>query len=355
MVKKDCYGCDFVVQLSKERSGKPIKILQITDPQIIDASQSREPLAPERMVAYAPDMFDAQCGNHIRSLIAQTTPDFIFITGDIVYGRFDDNGTCIKWISDLMDSFEIPWAPVFGNHDNESKMGVDYQCSVFENSKYCLFKRGNVTGNGNYSVGIEAEGKLIRVIHMLDSNGCNHSDDPSVTHKPGIYPDQLELINETTRKIKAETGDKVSAFMAFHIPHAIFVEAEKAKGYVTPERYNYIIGVDAEAKDGDFGFKLDSADTFATKGNFLEFAKNNNIDGIFIGHHHNTATTIHYEGIALVYGLKTGQYDSYIPGNIGGTLITLYRDDFSVLNVSSLCKYGPVPHGLQRYQDFFVK
>ena len=96
--------------------------------------------------------------------------------------------------------------------------------------------------------------------YMTDSNGCSDCSDPEVIGAQGIYPDQLELIEETTRKIKAEIGDKVPAFMAFHIPHAIFVEAEKAKGYVTPDRYNYIIGVDVEAKDGDYGFKLDSAD-----------------------------------------------------------------------------------------------
>ena len=355
MIEKNSLGCDFLLRFDISRKGKPIKLLQLTDPQIIDSSQAREPMIPDRAKAFGPDMFDAQCGNHIRSLIAQSRPDFIFITGDIIYGKYDDNGNCLQWITNLMDSFEIPWAPVFGNHDNESKIGVDRQCKIFESAKYCLFKRGSVSGNGNYSVGIAKGTKLVRVIHLLDSNGCTHSDEPSVIKKPGIYRDQLELINETTRKIKAECGCDIPAFMAFHIPHAIFVEAEKAKGYVTPERYNYIIGVDVEAKDGDFGFKLDSADTFATEGNFLEFAKNNNIDGIFIGHHHNTATTINYQGITLVYGLKTGQYDSYIPGNIGGTLITLCDKEFTVLNISSLCKYGPVPHGLQRYNGFFVE
>ena len=56
----------------------------------------------------------------------------------------------------------------------------------------------------------------------------------------------------------------------------------------------------------------------------------NNIDGVFIGHHHNTSTIIHYEGMALVYGLKTGQYDYHSIGQLGGTLVTLEGEEFSV-------------------------
>lgn len=355
VVLKDSLGCDFVVNLPESKGRKPIKILQITDPQIIDSSQMRtkDRLTQSEVLAWAPENFDVQCGNHIRSLICQTKPDLIFITGDIVYGEFDDNGTALEWFTNLMDSFEIPWAPVFGNHDNESAMGVDYQCRLFENARHCLFKRGNVSGNGNYSVGISVGGELVRVIHMIDSNGCYHSDDPAIIKLRGVYEDQYELVAETTKNIRNANKKEVPAFMAFHCPHAVFVEAEKEKGYVNEDRYNYIIGVDAKAKDDDYGFKLDSADAFPGRVDFLKFAEENNIDGVFIGHHHNTATTISYHGIKLVYGLKTGQYDSYIPGNIGGTLILQFEDEVLVYGVSSMCRYGPVPEEQLRYKGFF--
>ncbi len=355
LISEKCFGCDFVVRLPAERMGDPVSILQIVDPQIIDSSQIRTPdaLSEEEIRAWGPESFDCQCGNHIRSLIEATKPDLIFITGDVVYGRFDDNGTALKKLCDFLDSFCIPWAPVFGNHDNESRMGVDYQCALFENSRYCLFERGSVTGNGNYTVGIAIGNELIRVLHLLDSNGCRHSEDPSVRKEVGICPDQLALVEETTAKIRSATGRTVPAFMAFHIPHAIFHEAELAKGYVTPERFYYVLGVDAEAKNGDFGFKMDSCDCFRTSLDIAEFAKQNNVEAIFIGHHHNTATVIRYRGLTLVFGLKTGQYDSYIPGNIGGTLITLRGSEYTVTNVSSCCPYGPVPRGEARYKGFF--
>ena len=354
-ILKKTMGCDFVVELPEYRKGKPISILQITDPQIIDSSQRHSTctFSEHRVKAWAPENFDRQCGNHIRSLIEQTKPDLIFITGDIVYGRYDDNGTALKWITELMDSFSVPWAPVFGNHDNEAAIGVDYQCGLFENAEYCLFERGGVTGNGNYTVGVAVGEELVRVIHMLDSNGATDSTDPSVMKKKGIYNDQFALIERNTEAIRAAVGKDIPAFMAFHIPHAIFHEAEIAKGYVTPERFYYVIGVDTEAKDGDFGFKQDSCDAFDTEVDIAEFSKRNSIDAIFIGHHHNTATVINYRGLKLVFGLKTGQYDSYVPGNIGGTHITLLSDEYLVSMVSSLCPYGPVPSDEMRYKGFF--
>ena len=124
-------GCDFVVSLSEDRINTKIKILQLTDMQVIDSSQRRTPdrIRADEIAAWDPKNFDAQCGNHIRSLIAQTKPDLIIMTGDIVYGSFDDNGTTLDWFCNLMDSFKIPWAPTFGNHDNESRKGVDWQCA----------------------------------------------------------------------------------------------------------------------------------------------------------------------------------------------------------------------------------
>ena len=353
----DTYGCDFVVKLPSERRGGTVKILQLTDPQIIDLSQVRDvsklPFSGDRFKTWSSDKFDCQCGNHIRSLMTQVKPDLVFMTGDLVYGRYDDNGTALKWLCELMDSFCVPWAPVFGNHDNEAEIGVDAQCQMFLDSKYCLFKRGRVTGNGNYSVGIAVGDELIRVIHMLDSNGCRHSKDRSVTKEVGLFDDQIALVENTAEAIREKTGANVPAFLAFHVPHEIFHEAEVVKGYVNETRKYYIIGVDVEAQDGDFGFKLDGCDTFSTTVDMAEFCHKIGVDGIFIGHHHNTATVINYKGIRLVFGLKTGQYDSYIPGNIGGTLITLYGGEYEVSNISSCCPYGPVPRGELRYKGFF--
>ena len=108
------FGCDFVVKLPENRQSEKIKLLQLTDMQIIDAEQRRTPdrLREDEIVAWSPDRFDGNFGNHVKSLIAQSKPDLIFITGDMVYGSFDNSGRMFERFCNFMDSFCIPWACV---------------------------------------------------------------------------------------------------------------------------------------------------------------------------------------------------------------------------------------------------
>lgn len=350
-------GCDFVVQLGENRRGTPIKLLQITDIQFIDATQKRTPdrLRHDEDVAWHPDNFMAQGGNHIASLIAQTKPDLIFITGDIVYGSFDDTGSTLAWFCSFMDSFGIPWAPTFGNHDNESAKGVAWQCAQFEKSRHCVFKRGTVSGNSNYTVGIATGDTIVRVLHMVDSNGCRAAHQPEVIPERGIYPDQLTQIDTNTKAIREAQGKPIPAFMAFHIPTDSFRLAEDAKGYTSPESPFYTIGVDVPQKDGDFGFRQENFIPIKTECDFMDFLHTQHIDGVFVGHHHRICTSIRYQSVRFTFGLKTGQYDYHLPGSLGGTLITLADDDFTVAHVPALVPYAPMPGGAAFFSGFFAE
>lgn len=356
--ERPCFdGCDFVVQLPPERKGTKIRLLQLTDMQIIDSTQRRTPdrLRIDEINAWLPRNFDIQCGNHIRSLVTQIQPDLIFITGDLVYGSFDDQGSTFQWFCRLMDSFQIPWAPVFGNHDNESLMGVDWQCAQLEQCEYCLFQRGNVSGNGNYSVGIAVEDQLIRVIHMLDSNGCSGGIDSAIVKTKGMLPDQLALVKDNTARIRKAQGREVPGFMAFHIPVDCFVEAETEKGYRTEEKPLYILGVDVPARDGDFGFKLRNYAYAKTGEDFIGFLQEQNIQGVFVGHIHTVSTCITYREIRWVFGLKTGQYDYHVPGQVGGTMVCLEQDDFSVTYVPSGVPYAQLAGNCDTFAEVFAE
>ncbi len=328
-------GCDFIVSLDESRKNTKIKLLQITDMQFIDAEQRRYPdrLCEKEIEIWQPENLDKLCGDHIRRLVSLTSPDLIFLTGDLVYGSFDDNGTVFEYFCDLMDSFEIPWAPVFGNHDNESKRGVRWQCEQFEKSKYCLFKRGEVSGNGNYSVGIAVGEELVRVLHMADTNGCSDCEHQDVIKESGIYPDQIELIKKKTELVEKASGKKIPAFIAFHIPTNEFKEAERAKGYINETREVYTIGKDVVACDGDFGAKHTDFRTTKVETPLLGFLKECNIEAVFCGHWHRINTVIGYEGIKWVFGMKTGKYDSHTSDEIGGTLVSLDGAGFEIKHI----------------------
>ena len=340
-ILKDHLGCDFVLELGEARKNTKIKLLQLTDMQFIDGNQRRtdDRISPREVEAWQPENFDAFCGDHIRSVMTQTHPDLIFLTGDLVYGEFDDNGSMFDRFCTFMDSFEIPWAPVFGNHDNESAMGVDWQCERLLASKHCVFARGNVSGNCNYTLGIAAGDELLRVMYLLDSNGCRRSDDPKVMKEKRLYRDQLTWLAERAEVIKAP------GFCCFHIPTKDFQNAMLSRGYGETPHDLFSIGVSVPAKDDDFGCQLQPLRTMAISDlELVPLFHKAGVDGVFIGHYHSVNTCIRYEGIRWTFGLKTGQYDHHEPGQIGGTLVTLEHGSFDVAHVTALVPCAPVPY-----------
>lgn len=116
---------DFTVEV---KSGKDIKVLQLTDPQIIESEQNPSQLTEEKQERWSKKNKEDMYKKYFRQVIDESKPDLILVTGDLVYGKFDDNGEAFTDFVNFMEEFGIPWAPVFGNHENESKKGVDWQC-----------------------------------------------------------------------------------------------------------------------------------------------------------------------------------------------------------------------------------
>ncbi len=328
---------DFAVDIPA--GDRPIRILQLTDMQIIDASQQRTPdRLNEREIRYwQPRYMHDQCLQSIRILAEDTEPDLIFITGDVVYGEFDDAGSTLDIFCDFMDSLRIPWAPVYGNHDNESARGVDWQNRRLETARHCLFKTGRVTGNGNYSVLILSDGQPVRVLYMLDSGGCGGARDASARRGAGLAPDQLALVSDTARALKAACdGLPIPGFLCYHIPSSDFPAAAEAAGYEPCERYT--IGETFPAHEGDLGSRRGERHScFTAPQGFREILHDASVDGVFVGHNHAINTSVFHDGIRWTYGLKTGQYDYFSYGHTGGTLVTLtlQGDGFRIHHVRS--------------------
>lgn len=317
-----------------ETKSTKIKILQLTDTQVIDSSQCRFDgrLGKSEYDMWRPEFVEKRCYSYIREAIMKTNPDLIIMTGDLVYGEFDDSGKQFLEFVSFMESFGILWAPVFGNHDNEAKTGVEYQCNVLENAENCLFMRGNTDGNGNYTVTLLCKGVPFRTLIMLDSHGCNNI-------APGIYDSQTEFCVRACNEIKEKYGCLPPLFAGFHIATSNYVDASIEAGYEKAgEDGLYGIGSDVPAKSGDFGHKYQRFLKINKDTSFFDFFTKNGGDGIFCGHWHKINTSILYRGVRLTFGLKTGIYDSYNKNDVGGTLISLNgsgRGEFSVRHIYS--------------------
>ena len=314
---------DFVVEVESGRS--PV-ILQITDPQIIDSTQVREGVSysQQKIDFWQPARMNQLLFNDLRSLIEDVQPDLILATGDLVYGGYDDAGTSFTRFADFMDGFDIPWAPVFGNHDNESKMGVDWQCDYFENScENCLFKQRTLTGNGNYSIGIVQGGELKRVIFMLDSNGCAVMSDESFANghskkSGGFGEDQIAWYTRAAEKINTDFPGMRYTF-AFHIQPAAFIDAlYNTYGFVNggevDDNKNLVepLNIDEreDKKPTDFGYIGRSLKTpWDEDRSVFNGMKAIGADSILVGHEHCNSASVVDDGVRFQYGQKIGEYD----------------------------------------------
>lgn len=331
---------DFTVDVEK---GRNIRVLQLSDPQLMDKENAEE-----------------RCYKYIRQVVDRYDPDLIIVTGDLVYGRFDPDGSIFENYITFMESLKTPWAPVFGNHDNESEMGVDWQCQQLEKAKYCLFEQRKLTGNGNYSVGIMQGGKLQRAFFMLDSNGCSSPSLESYKNEHlrtsgGIFEDQIEWYKKEIKEITKKSPDTEISF-AFHIqPNGFRFAVYKYEEDMVDKKINLDTHEAAKAA-GDFGYvganmkgDWDQRDEV-----WKEMCQLG--DSIFVGHEHLNSCSVVYKGVRMQYGQKSSTYDRYnklIDGQIvgdyshdgepilGGTKITIDYKTGKIGGDSGLILYDP--------------
>lgn len=335
---------DFRLDFNLDRD---IRILQITDMQPVDPSQQRYDgrldYYPFNTVFTDEMKWNAEF-YYIDKAIKDNKPDLILVTGDIVYGEFDDNGSNLKEICKFMDSYKIPWAPIFGNHDNECKLGVTWQCEQFIKSEYCLFRRNECTGNGNYNIGIFNKGELFRVIYMMDSNGvwCGkvytylddyppYNENERIERNSGLFNDQREYLYSTAKAIDKINKKSVKKTLCTHIPPDFVNKYAYMKGYQsTSDGWNkdyFDLGGTSLVGNKDFGEKQEVLGGFPS-GDLYDRLKELSFDTLLVGHFHINTLSIDCDGIRVSYGIKTSTYDYH--NKVGSLLFSISKDSYKI-------------------------
>ena len=105
----------------------------------------------------------------VTQLIERAHPDLITISGDLAWANHDH---AYEMLANFLESFNIPWAPVWGNHDNQGGAeAVDRIATKYLTYKNCLYEKGNPAfGNGNYVIVIEEDGTPVEAVLMIDSH-----------------------------------------------------------------------------------------------------------------------------------------------------------------------------------------
>lgn len=348
-----CENYDYVICLEKDKD-KDFKILNFADVQLT----SDQVVYENGIATYAYEL--------MRTLIEEVEPDLITLSGDQSYGE----PNAINAIASVINKYNIPWAPVFGNHDNDCfEISREAQIDIYASYSNCLIKYGptqiafseNSTPRPcNYFINIverdNSSFHVVRSIFMLNSGDLTEPFDIEGeklnTHfYENLTDKQIEFYKwgiECSKKYN--NGEYVKSTIIQHIPLTAYAFAF-AEAFITDYsayEYNKIHNVAAgylvrDTYDGSC-WKDGYKDSFGVchevicsapldDGIFEKLIKYGSLDSMIVGHDHKNNFSINYKGVRLSYGVKTGWGSYYESQSIGGTVLTVSGNTITVSHI----------------------
>ena len=277
------------------------------------------------IVAWAPgnQEYETVVGT-IRELVQRTKPDLITISGDLSWGMAVESYVAV---ADLMDSFGIPWAPVWGNHDHEKEAVNQGAVEEFAKRPLCLFEAGEPElGCGNYTLVIREEGRTVAALLMADTHKNAMTIDENgneISTWGRLYPNQLDWIRQQCKELRTDTA------LIQHIPIYGYDEAAQAAYRSDVDRKSITVEESYSSAcwnpgyEDSIGVQHEGICSFPEDEGALEVCLEAGIKAIIVGHDHNNNYIIRHKGIRFVFSLKTGPACYWQPELSGGTVIKI--------------------------------
>ena len=306
--------------MMKQR-GKDFKILNLTDPQLSNEEWA-EGHTHRAIFEYT-----------LTELVKRVQPDLITVSGGISWAGQDH---AYDMFAAFIDGLGIPWAPVWGNHDNQD--GPEYIDSLatrYMTFPNCIYEKGDAAlGNGNYVISIEEDGVPVEAVVMLDTHNLapyTNADGKTEFVWAKLMPEQAQWLEKEITSLKAR-GCK-SATLIMHIPIYAYRHASKAAykdgidlKNVTPEMAD---GPDCwnEGYTDSIGVQYEGIGSYPEEDGMLDaFKKLGIIKHLVAGHDHINDFMINYAGIKMIYALKIGAGCYWNPILNGGTVLSINKN-----------------------------
>ncbi|MBO4262912.1 MAG: metallophosphoesterase [Clostridia bacterium] len=271
-----------------------------------------------------------------KELVDRIKPDLITLSGDYSYSG---QSFSFKKSVELFDSFRIPWAFVWGNHDQQDggKFIVEEAEKVMTSGKYCIYEVGDLTlGRGNYVIGIKQGERAVSALIMVDTHEMEDYvlPDGTIKNSWSKWTDkQKDWYKCVVAELKKQ-GYRDSTVIS-HIPIYAYKQAYE-EAFFNGE-WGHVRAVSLSESYGDHCWKDGYKDSFGVKyeGYGCPPVDDGMIDLIsglghtknyIAGHDHINNYSIVYKGVRLTYATKTGAGCYWDSGLNGGTVITIGGD-----------------------------
>ncbi|MBQ9370206.1 MAG: metallophosphoesterase [Clostridia bacterium] len=375
---------EYVAHTVSVGSDGTFKILQLTDMHFINSTRTDDNVELDFRLR------DEWAMTAARDVIERTKPDMIMVTGDSTYnlkkvmplrpGLNTDNLASFKKFAQFIDSFDIPWAFCFGNHDEEGslkemlggdKVKAKKVLSAYlmsDEIKNCLYVDGpnDINGVGNYVINVlNKDGSVNNALVVFDS-GSFFGDEDNIYEY--VHADQLEWYEKAIKSIAEHNKtENVSSIVFQHIPFVTYESVlERFIGALAVEGVNWTTVIKADGTGTEYSVEFEGGTITYHGGVYNEGEVCHSYDGewpigsgvkydggmaefnkivelgstkaVFCGHDHRNTYSITYKGVRLTYGMSidysanglTPAKDNQTIFNDtiqrGGTLITLNKD-----------------------------
>ena len=251
------------------------------------------------------DSIDPRTMTAMGAVLDKEQPDMVVVGGDCLAGggctTVRDVKKAIRAVGRPMEQRKMPWAIVFGNHDQEhfprTKLGKAEVIGIYASYPLNLNTRGNekIHGAGNDTLLLKdsAGARPIFCLWLIDSG---EYVSPPMEGYDWIHTDQVSWYYQTSQALEARYGRKIPGIMFFHIPLREFGEMALTKKF------------EGERNEPECPSQINS-------GLFAAVLDRGDVQGIFCGHDHTNDYVGKWFGVRLGYDYSAG-YDTYgLPDN----------------------------------------
>lgn len=305
----------------EKQPNKDFKILNLTDFQLM-AGELEADHPRGKIFRYT-----------LEELIKRTSPDLITISGDVAWGGDYD---ALMVLGPIIDKYEIPWATLWGNHDQDRGLErLDRSIGFLRENKYFTYEDGpKELGRGNYIIQIMEGERIVHALIMMDTHdrvpklGTGIENDKSWAK---LTKEQIEWYKEQIKELEA-LGCPESTLIV-HIPIYAYRDAfQRAfKSELEPKDITPIQSENGECwnegyKDS-FGVKYEDICSYYENDGVFEVIKElGHTKNVICGHDHVNNFSINYEGVRLTFALKTGPGCYWNENLNGGTTFEIDND-----------------------------
>ncbi len=298
--------------------------------------------------------------------------DLVVFTGDQVHGPSVRTEAAMEKALDAIlapvAERGIPFAAVFGNHDDEGGVSKETQLAIYQSYPGCLMSAGpdGITGCGNYNLLVWSSDGSRPVCNLwfLDSGTYGEK---GVSKYARVEQDQIDWYTSTAAALAEQYGEMLPAYLFQHI--------------IVPEIYDLLTEVPASEKKTDgvvegyssrSGHYYKMGDGFTAghlgeascppdipSGEFAAIRDTGDVVAAFFGHDHKNDFVGTYEGVDLVNTSGTGFYIYGDREYHGARLVILHEStpaeyDTEMLYYKDLVS-EPLPGGLVSVHGKYVE